>query len=245
MRWLRCALLSVFALGAVACGGDEEAPSVLDPLDLERPDPEVDDFDPSTIVSSDEFIDFAALDTAAVQKFFGSTPYDTRRSFLETYQSNGIRASEAVTAAARRYEINPLVFLVFAQTTQGLVSARTYPFPAERVEYVFGCGCLKVNDCLPELAGFDRQVDCLGSALRVALDDIALDGVTASDWGPDLASLTLDRVEVTPTNDATAAIYARTPRVNVGAAGGTWAFWNVWRLYAEGIGYFGAIGAGG
>lgn len=42
---------------------------------------------------------------------------------------------------------------------------------------------------------------------------------------------------MTPANDATAALYDRTPRVAVGAPGGTWVFWNVWNLYASRMSY--------
>jgi hypothetical protein len=98
---------------------------------------------------------------------------------------------------------------------------------------------------LPELAGFDRQVDCLGRSLRVALDQIGQSQLTASGWGKDKTSLTLDRLKVTPTTMATAAVYDHRPRVAEGAASGTWLFWNLWNRYAIGIDYAGPIGGTG
>lgn len=238
MRWLAVVFsLSLVGVSLAACAGDEP-PMVVKPLDLETGGEAQFVFDPTRLVETAMLTDFQAFDAIAIQRFLARTPYDTHRSFLETYQSNGVRASDAIVSAARRYRINPLVFLVFAQTTQGLVGEGTYPFPPERIEYVFGCGCVRVDDCDPQLAGFDRQVECLGRALRTSLDEIDADGFTSAGWGPDLTSLTLDDVQITPSNDATAVLYHRTPRVNEGRPGGTWLFWNVWNLYAQELGYF-------
>ena len=203
-------------------------------------------FDRNNIIETAALVDSLALDATLVQKFMHRTPYD-RPTFLETYQSNGVRASDAIARAARTYRINPLAFLVAAQGTQGLVGEVNYPFPPERVEYVFRCGCLQGADCLPELAGFDRQVDCLGRQLRVALDAISTTEQTAGGWGKDKTSITLDNLKVTPANEATAVIYDRSPRVAEGSAGGTWFFWNLFRVYAAGASYAGPVGgaAGG
>ena len=50
---------------------------------------------------------------------------------------------------------------------------------------------------------------------------------------------------MTPTTEATAAIYDYMPRVAEGKAGGAWLFWNVWNVYAAGIDYAGPIGGPG
>lgn len=235
-------MLVAAAALAAACSKDAP-PSVLQAADLELPEDTEARFDKNEVVDSASFVDIEAIDSSLVQKFLHRTPYD-RASFLETYQSNGVRASDAILRAARTYRINPLVFLIFAETTQGLLGEVNYPFPPERVEYVFRCGCLHGDNCLPELAGFDRQVDCLGRRLRKSLDDIAQDGATASGWGPDRPGTTLDGQKVTPANDATAALYDYTPRVASGGGGGTWIFWNVWNLYSIGLDYVGPFGGG-
>jgi hypothetical protein len=102
---------------------------------------------------------------------------------------------------------------------------------------------LQANNCLPALAGFDRQVDCLGRALRTSIDDIREKEKTTTGWGPEITSITLDNLKVTPANDATAALYDRSPRVNQGQVGGTWIFWNVWNVYAPKLDYAGPIGS--
>ena len=233
-------LLGVAAFSLASCS-EEETSTILQPLDTQKPEGGEQTFDRNTIIDKAAFTDSEAVDINQLAKFLEKTPYD-RPSFLSTYQSNGVRAGDAIARAARTYRINPIVFLVFAQTTQGLVGERTYPFPPERVEYVFQCGCLASGDCLPELAGFDRQVDCLGRQLRVALDDIAKSQQTASGWGPEITTTTLDNQKVSPTNDATAAIYDRRPYVNEGSGGGSWIFWNVWNLYSLALDYAGPLG---
>ena len=158
-------------------------------------------FDPGAILDPASMQDEAALDAGAIEQFLQQTPYGGP-SFLAAYSSNGVPASDAIAAAAQRYTLDPIVFLVRAEMDQGLVASSTYPTPASRVEYAFGCGCSAPGSCDPTYAGFDVQVDCLGAALRDALDAVAATGQTAGGWGPNLASTTLDGVAVTPRDDS-------------------------------------------
>jgi len=243
MSTLRGLVFFVSFAGAIvvsACGEDPPA-TVLQPLDTKQPEGEILEFDRNSVVDPASFTDTESLDVGTIQRFLGKTPYE-RPSFLETYQSNGVRAADAIISVARQHRINPLVFLVYAQITQGLIGERNYPFPPDRVEYVFRCGCLHADNCLPTFAGFDRQLDCLGRALRTAIDEIKANEQTTSGWGPDIVSTTLDNLKVTPADEATAALYDRTPRVAEGRPGGTWIFWNVWNLYAEALDYIGPFG---
>jgi hypothetical protein len=187
-------------------------------------------FDPNEIVDVGSFTDAITLDATSVQRFLAHTPYN-RPSFLETYQSSGVRASDAILAAAQKYKLNPLVFLVRAEMDQGLIGEQFYPQPPTRVEYAFGCGCPGVGACEPRLAGFDVQVDCLARQLRASLDAIAANGATAGGWAPNKTSTTIDGVNVTPADASTAALYQYTPKVSKGSSG-NWLFWNVWQNYA-------------
>jgi hypothetical protein len=231
------AVAVAFAIGstASACAKTVDR-GVLQELDFQTDEEDSEPFDKNTILESPALTDVDRLNVARVQAFLHKTPYK-RRSFLETYQSNGIVASDAIIRAARTYRINPLVFLVEAEITQGLLGAKDYPFPPQRVEYVFRCGCDTDDTCERGYAGFDRQVDCLGLKLRAALDEVVKQKGTASGWAVDKPSVTLDGESVTPSNEATAALYDRHPRVAADHAGGTWLFWNVWNRYAKAIGY--------
>jgi hypothetical protein len=226
--------VAAVVLVAAACskGGPGDS-SAISPQDLQSSGAP---FDPDEILDSVSMQDQGALDAAAVEQFLQQTPYGAP-SFLATYASHGIAASDAIAAAAQQYAIDPIVFLVRAEMDQGLVASPDYPSTAARVEYAFGCGCTAPGTCEPAYAGFDVQVDCLGEALRDSLDAIAATGTTAGGWGPGIASTTLDGVQVTPADDSTAALYQYTPLVDVGAAGGNWLFWNLWQKFASALGY--------
>jgi hypothetical protein len=218
---------------SAACAKSNEESSVLQGSDLEANGAA---FDANEILDSASMQDQQALALTDVQAFLNRPPYGAP-SFLSDYTSNGLSAAEAIVRAAQRYALNPLVFLVRAQMDQGLIGSSTYPLPAERVEYAFGCGCAAPGVCDSAYAGFDIQVQCLGAALRDSLDQIASSGSTAGGWGPGATSTTRDNVQITPHDDSTAALYQYTPVVAVGTAGGNWLFWNLWQKYAAAISY--------
>lgn len=237
-------LLGVIAgvlVATAACSKDKPY-TVLQDVDFTQPKGFDGQFDPANVFDNATFTDGEHTDAAEFQTFLEkNNPYD-RPSFLETYSSNGVRASAALVKAGREYQINPIVLLAYAQATQGLVGLRDYPFPTDRVEYVFRCGCLQSGVCLPELAGFDRQIECVARALRDSLTAIAANQTTPGGWGPNRDSITLDGITITPANPATAALYDRTPRVAEGKEGGTWILWNLFNLYASQLNYHGPSG---
>lgn len=225
--------LALFVAWIAAGCSTQGDPSVLPALDLQSVGGS---FDANEILDAASMQDAGALDASGVQQFLEQTPYGAA-SFLAEYASNGVSASDAIAGAAARYALNPLVLLVRAEMDQGLVASTGYPSPSSRVEFAFGCGCEAPGSCDPTYAGFDRQVDCLGAALRDSLDAVAATGKTASGWGPGITSTTIDGVNVTPDDDSTAALYEYTPLVDVGKAGGNWLFWNLWQAYAGALGY--------
>jgi hypothetical protein len=207
------------------------------------------DFDPNTLIDQTASLtDTSSLPMeSTVQSFLLQTPYGGS-SFLATYASNGVSAARAITLTATTYQLNPLLFLVRAEMDQALLSLATYPVPAARVEYAFGCGCDVTPSqttpnptCDPSLAGFDKQVDCLARTMRSYLDGVCgATGTTAGGWAQGTMTTTNDGVVVTPANQATAALYQYTPLVLQGFAGGNWFFWNIYQEYAQFIGYPGA-----
>jgi hypothetical protein len=206
-------------------------------------------FDPNTLIDQTASLtDPTALpDQPSIQGFLAQTPYGTE-SFLATYASNGVSASTAIANASATFQLNPLLFLVRAEVDQALLSQTTYPTPAARVEYAFGCGCDEVPSpanptprCDPALAGFDKQVDCLARTMRSYLDAVCGTAqVTQGGWATNVTATTIDGVDVTPANEGTAALYQYAPLVLVNQPGGNWFFWNVYQLYASTIAYPGA-----
>lgn len=230
-----CAL----AILSPACAEERDI-GRLQELDFTLPKDSEARFDRNDILDTATLTDATALDVPMVRAFFAKTPY-ARRTFLATYASNGARAADAIIKASIQYSLNPILFLVLAQATEGLIGEETYPFPPTRVEFAFRCGCLQGDNCVAALAGFDRQVDCVGRSIRAALDQLSRDGESASGWAVDRTSTTLDGLKVTPANAATVALYDYLPRVNNGELGGLWLFWTVWQVYADALRYSGPL----
>ena len=204
-------------------------------MDLTLPDGV--SFDKTTLVSSAAFTDTSIADIDTIQGFFQKTAYD-QPTFLATYLSNGVTAALAIVRTSQTYRINPLVLLAHAERAQGLIAAKEYPFPSTRVEFVFGCGCVAPGQCDAALAGFDKQMDCLGRTLRESLD--AVDGPNAATdggWSVGNATQTIDGVSVTPTNDATCALYQYLPLVG-DAKSGNLLFFAIYQEYAGFLEYF-------
>jgi hypothetical protein len=221
--------LVAWPIAAGGCAKAAEEKTVLQADDLQT-DPDS-KFDKNEILDPGSFTDTIGIDISQIDDFLRHTPY-RRGCFLETYQSNGVPAESAIVNASNKYRINPLVFLVRLEMAQGLIGEQFYPFPPARVEYVFGCGCANATTCAPELAGLDRQLDCLGRALRTSLDEIKANGQTAGGWAPNKPSLTVDGQKVTPGDESTAALYQYAPVVGEGKTG-NWLFWNIWQKYAS------------
>lgn len=205
-------------------------------------------FDPNTLIDTTASLtDANAFAISSVQKFLMATPYGTQ-SFLATYASNGVSASTAISDAAVTYQLNPLLFLVRAEIDQALVSQVSYPAPASRVEFAFGCGCDVTPSptnpspkCDPAFAGFDKQVDCLARTMRSYLDSACGTAqATAGGWAMGVEKTTIDGVAITPVNEGTAALYQYAPLVLQNLQGGNWLFWNVYQLYAGAVSYPGA-----
>ncbi len=231
------AVLAIVLLLVLACK-KQPPEGVLQAADLSTADDGP--FDPTEIVDLGSFTDATGLDSSEIQGFLDHSPYN-RPSFLGTYQSNGVLASDAIVRAATTYRLNPLVFLVRAEMDQGLIGQEFYPLPTSRVEYVFNCGVISQGQFDPMLAGFDIQCDCLGASLRADLDQIAQGGSTAGGWGPNMAGETVDGISVTPVDASTAALYQYEPLVGQGT-GGNWLFWSIWQEYAAVLNYVGPIG---
>src|SRR2546423_637920 len=110
--------IGFFVVTALASSCKSKSSSgVLRDEDTQKPEGVDTAFDRNTILDNASFADVEGLDVVVVRKFLHKTPYDST-SFLETYQSNGVQAADAIARSARTYRINPLVFLVFAEMMQ-------------------------------------------------------------------------------------------------------------------------------
>lgn len=237
-------LLSVcFVVGVVGACAKAEESSHLFAQDFEPPE-NAEEFDPNAIISIEELTDVSVradtLRAFLTYRTFDKTrknPYG-RDSFLSTYYSNGLSATDALLNAAEQYNVNPLVLLVRAEIEQGLIGLEFYPVddPA-RVEYVFRCGCAGPSSCDPAYAGFDKQVDCLARQYRIIMNDMdQTGGVTSGGWAKQREGRTIDAKTVTPNDDGTAVAYQFDPRVGDRKSGNQ-LFWTIWKNYVKASGY--------
>ena len=113
------------------------------------------------------------------QAFLEATPYKNK-SVLASYTSNGVSAAQAISNAAKKYQISPLLILTRAQMEQSLIGKTSASSKA--LNYAFGCGCPDNQACSTQWKGFDRQVDCMASHMRSYLDDLEGGGAAIAGW---------------------------------------------------------------
>jgi hypothetical protein len=233
LRAMKVAGLGVLAYTLVACatgeddiGNDEPADYEVDPDDG-KGDGVPATFNANLVVDESVFVDNATMDAADVQKFLETSPY-RNRSWLADYKVNGVSAAEMIVRSARAEQIHPLMLLVRMQVEASLVSKTARP-TQYRIDRALGCGCPDGAGCSASYRGFEPQLVCGAKILRKWYDG----SVNASGaWRKGVARRTLDPRTVTPTNHATASLYAYTPWVLVGS-GGNWLVWNVSRKYVR------------
>jgi hypothetical protein len=232
---VRAVPLLLFASLVVAACGPSNDNGFLQSQDVSLPSGTT--FDPNNLLSDAAFVDLLPADLAMIQGFLERTAYD-QPSFLATYDSNGVSAALAIVRASQTYRINPIVFLAHAERAQGLIGARTYPLPATRVEFVFGCGCTAPDTCDAALGGFDKQLDCLGRALRTSMDQLTGSAMaTDGGWAVGTATKTIDGQSVTPGSNGTAALYQYLPLVGDSKSGNK-LFFTILQLYEQALMYF-------
>lgn len=202
--------LAAAPLGACAPAPDFEPP----PYPQEDVSTLGDDVDPSHLIDDDEFVDVSASQFR-IQRYLDRTHYG-RRSFLADYRGGACSAgawcpaADSAASAGSERGINPLLLLAMAQVVGQLLSASTYPRPAARVEFVFGCGC-SATGCDPGAGGLANQFSCMATKLREGAD-----GAQPADF------VTTDGVAVSNANRATRAIYSVLGEFGRGQ-GGAWA----------------------
>lgn len=180
-------------------------------------------FNAAAVMPDAFFEDTEAVDGDELQRFFETSPYNSR-SWLADATVGGRRAADVIVEEAVAAGINPLVMVARMQVEKSLVSKAVRPAQA-KIDFAFGCGCPDYRSCNEAYRGLDLQIRCAADTLaKWYAGSIAGDGL----WVVGKAKRTLDPQWVTPTNHATASLYAYTPWVLRGS-GGNWLVWNVTR----------------
>ncbi|MBS1123706.1 MAG: hypothetical protein H6Q90_5934 [Deltaproteobacteria bacterium] len=227
----RLTILIAVVLGACAADLPDEHDEPADFEEVPAGDGKADTvsatFNPNTVLTDALFIDSTAMDVSDMQEFLENTPYGTT-SWLATHTVNGVSAAQMIVDAARAESINPLLLLTRMQVEATLVSKTTTPSQT-RINTALGCACPDTGGCASQYRGLAAQLTCGARTLRRWYDG----SVDASgEWRRGVAKKTLDPKLVTPTNHATASLYAYTPWVLTNR-GGNWLVWNVTRKYVR------------
>jgi len=191
-------------------------------------------FNPNFIISDFELTDANSLSQDAIQRFL-----ESKGSFLAHYTEviNGIRkpASRIIYEEAQLYQISPKVILAMLQKEQSLITASS---PSQdQLDWATGFGicdsCSKNDPSVISFRGFYSQISLFVEKVRSNyLRDLKSLGRTLTGWGPGRTKTTLDGVEVTPANNATAALYTYNPyRGSESGIGANFNFWRIWQRY--------------
>jgi len=148
----------------------------------------VEPFDPSFLITDEEFNDVGAMSCEQIQAFLNE-----RRGVLKSYVVEGRSAAQIVCENAMRFGLNPRLLLVMMQKEMGLL---TDPAPTEgALNWAMGCG-----PGWSSTRGFANNVECGARTLRRNFDR------------PGLGQETIDGV--TPVNRATLSLYRYTRHVS-------------------------------
>ncbi len=232
-------------------------------------------FDRNNVVDDNSLLDVDGMNVAKVQAFFEETPYKSTytlgltkiKSVLADYRdpATGKLAAEIIVDTAKKYHLNPLVFLTALQVENSLVSTR----PAkrnplnigesdtpEKAKFPFNCVCParrtvqgqedQCSDRSPgKYTGFAAQADCYGGEISRAISLAKQKKDTPHGFSTEHDSLsadTPDQLVVRPKNAATAALYDYIPIVGERGGGqegigGVSGFGYVWKKFADAVNY--------
>lgn len=179
------------------------------------------EFKKNFILSDNEFRDSTALSLGGIKNFLKE-----KGSFMVDYLTTDVSgetvsAAEIIYNSAQAYDLNPKVLLVMAEKESSAVtnSNQTSANTDWTLGYAVCDGCSKDDPDVAKYAGLAKQFDAAGNRIANSyLTDLEDHGYTISGWGPGITKTTIDGIQVTPTNDATAALYTYNPCV--GAYGG-------------------------
>lgn len=173
------------------------------------------------ILSNNEFRDSDSLSLKGIENFLIE-----KGGALKDYVTTDV-SGETATAAkiiydtAQTYDLNPKVLLVMAEKESSAItgtSLNSY-ITDWTLGYAVCDGCSKDDPNVAKYSGLAKQFDAAGNRIANSyLADLEDHGSTISGWGPGIPKTTIDGIEVTPVNDATAALYTYNPCV--GAYGG-------------------------
>lgn len=178
-------------------------------------------FQKNFILSDHEFRDSDSLSLKGIQNFLIEKGGVLKEYVTTDVSGETATAAEIIYDTAQAYDLNPKVLLVMAEKESSAITgtALNSYITDWTLGYAVCDGCSKDDPNVAKYAGLAKQFDAAGNRIANSyLADLEDHGSTISGWGPGIPKTTIDGIEVTPTNNATAALYTYNPCV--GAYGG-------------------------
>ncbi|MFH0852894.1 MAG: hypothetical protein V1853_00610 [bacterium] len=188
-------------------------------------------FNKNNLLNNSELMDWNSMSIGRVDGFLKKLG-----GFLSTVSAadhtGAVKsAAQIIVEASGRHRLSPKFFLIMIEKESGLVQSRKSD-PYGLVDVALGFACPDGLGCSQEHKGFAHQVDAAGEKIRDGyLADLEKKGTTISGWGVGITKTTVDGIEVTPENEATAALYTYNPWV--GKYGGGDQRWGANSLFVK------------
>ena len=186
------------------------------------------DFDPDYIIGDRDLTNKDAMGLGDIQSFLVDKGGTLGAYVTQDLDGKTKRASDIIHRVAEAFLISPKFILVMLQKEQSLV---TDPSPVQgQFDWATGyavCDSCNVNSAgVSRFRGFAKQIDSMAQQFRLGyLPDLEENGKTQTGIAPGKTA-TIDSIEVTPINDATAAMYTYTPHIEGNQ--NAWRIWNDW-----------------
>ena len=178
-------------------------------------------FSPHHIIGDEEFANSLSMSEADIQSFLESHGSGLARL---TLSPSKLRPSTIIARAADTFTVNPKVLLVLLQKEQSLIND---PTPStKQLQWATGYGvcdsCRLSSPHVQKYRGFQTQVEAAAELLRSLVDDPARSRIQKG------RGTRIDTTTVTPSSNATAALYTYTPHLH-----GNLVFWGLWNRWFE------------
>lgn len=181
------------------------------------------DFNPHFILSDQEMRDADTMDYGDVLLFLSHKGGLARVRDVDPADGRSKDAARLITDAAQKYQVNPKYLLALIQKESSAVE--TAKPAARQLDWATGYAvcdsCRKTDLQVVKYKGFAKQVTNAADWMDWYLQR----GAEAALVKPGEARR-VDQTKVTPTNLATAALYAYTPHVHGNRL--LWSIWNRW-----------------
>lgn len=195
-------------------------------------------FNPNYIISDLDLVNADSMSVTRIQKFLDTHGSLGSYSTLDPW-GNTKSSAQIIYDAGKYWRINSQYLIVRMQIEQSLITDPT--LSQNQIDWATGYGCPDSGKKYDEFKGFFNQVNWAARILTSSelnqqgnpmgyLPHIAKLGYSISGWGPSITKNITDSFgtfEITPVNNATAALYTYTPHV-YNANYNIWRFWNQW-----------------